>query len=86
MVKRGIVIEEFEDIMKAPSDGPPDTGAPRPPGMTSGAVDIAEKKESVPERQQAAAVPETKEASPPQAAEKAREKAEALPPSPKDGR
>ena len=46
MVKRGIVIEEYEDIMKAPPDGPPlpDTGAPRPPGQTSGTVDVAEKK------------------------------------------
>ena len=86
MVKRGIVIEEFEDIMKAPPDGPPDTGAPRPPGQTSGTVDIAEKKENAPDGQQAAAAPETKEAAPPQAAEKAREKAEALLPASKEGR
>jgi monofunctional biosynthetic peptidoglycan transglycosylase len=86
MVKRGIVIEEFEDIMKAPPDGPPDTGAPRPPGMTSGTVDIAEKKESAPGRQQAAAAPETTGAAPTQAAEKAREKAEALLPASKEGR
>jgi monofunctional glycosyltransferase len=89
MVKRGIVIEEFEDIMKAPPDGPPDTGAPRPPGMTSGTVDVAEKKESVPGGQQAAAAPdapETKETAPSQAAEKAREKAEALLPASKEGR
>ncbi len=87
MVRRGIVIEDFEDIMTAPPDGPPsDTGAPRPPGMTSGTLDVAEKKESVPDRQQAAAAPETKEATPPQAAEKAREKAEALLPASKEGR
>jgi monofunctional biosynthetic peptidoglycan transglycosylase len=48
MVRRGIVIEEYEDIMKAPPDEPlPDTGAPRPPGQTSGTVDVADKKESV---------------------------------------
>jgi monofunctional biosynthetic peptidoglycan transglycosylase len=86
MVRRGIVIEEYEDIMKAPPDGPPDTGAPRPPGMTSGTVDVAEKKESVPAGQQAAAAPETKDSAPPQALEKAREKAEALPPASKEGR
>ena len=51
MVRRGIVIEEYEDIMKAPPDGPPaDTGAPRPPGQTSGAVDMAEKKDVAPEK------------------------------------
>jgi len=51
MVKRGIVIEEYEDIMKAPPDGPlPDTGAPRPPGQTSGTVDVAEKKNGAPEK------------------------------------
>jgi len=54
--------------------------------MTSGAVDVADKKESVPDRQQAAAAPETKEAAAPQAAEKAREKAEALLPASKEGR
>jgi hypothetical protein len=57
--------------------------------MTSGTVDVAEKKESVPDSQQAAAAPETpetKEAAPPQAAEKAREKAEALLPASKEGR
>jgi hypothetical protein len=86
MVRRGIVIEEYEDIMKAPPDGPPDTGAPRPPGMTSGAVDIADRKDGAPDRQQAAAAPETKEASPPQASEKAGEKAEALLPASKEGR
>jgi hypothetical protein len=86
MVRRGIVIEEYEDIMKAPPDGPPDTGAPRPPGMTSGTVDVAEKKESVPGGQQAAAAPETKESAAPQAAEKAGEKAEALLPASKEGR
>jgi monofunctional biosynthetic peptidoglycan transglycosylase len=50
MVKRGIVIEEYEDMMKAPPDGPPaDTGAPRPPGQTSGTVDMAEKKDAAQE-------------------------------------
>jgi len=86
MVRRGIVIEEYEDIMKAPPDGPTDTGAPRPPGMTSGTVDVAEKKERVPDSQQAAAAPETREAATPQAAEKTREKAEALLPASKEGR
>jgi monofunctional biosynthetic peptidoglycan transglycosylase len=50
MVRRGIVIEEYEDIMKAPPDGPPDTGAPRPPGMTSGAVDVADKRDGAPDK------------------------------------
>ena len=51
MVKRGIVIEEYEDIMKAPPDGPPaETGAPRPPGQTSGTVDMAEKTGAAPEK------------------------------------
>ena len=50
MVRRGIVIEEYEDIMKAPPDGPPaETGAPRPPGQTSGTVDMAEKKDAAQE-------------------------------------
>lgn len=40
MVRRGIVIEEYEDIMKAPADGPPsDTDAPAPPGRGSGTED-----------------------------------------------
>ena len=87
MVRRGIVIEEFEDIMKAPPDGPPpDSGAPRPPGMTSGTVDVAEKKDGVPDRQQTAAAPDKRETTPPQSAEKAREKAEALLPATKEGR
>ncbi len=47
MVRRGIVIEEFEDIMKAPPDGPPpESGAPRPPGQTSGTVEVAEGKDA----------------------------------------
>ena len=55
MVKRGVVIEEYEDIMKAPPDGPPaETGAPRPPGQTSGTVDMAEKKDAAPEKPEAA--------------------------------
>jgi hypothetical protein len=87
MVRRGIVIEEYEDIMKAPADSPlPDTGAPRVPGQTSGTVDVADKKDGAPDRQQAAAAPETKEAPPPQAAEKAGEKAGALLPASKEGR
>jgi hypothetical protein len=49
-------------------------------------VEVAEKKESVPDGQQAAAAPETKDSAPPQAAEKAREKAEALLPASKEGR
>ena len=40
MVRRGIVIEEYEDIMRAPPDGPPsDTGSPAPPGRGSGTED-----------------------------------------------
>jgi hypothetical protein len=54
--------------------------------MTSGTVDIADKKESVPDGQHAAAAPVAKEAAAPQAAEKAREKAEALLPASKEGR
>jgi monofunctional biosynthetic peptidoglycan transglycosylase len=47
MVRRGVVIEEFEDIMKAPPDGPPqESGAPRPPGQTSGTVEVAEGKDA----------------------------------------
>ncbi|OPY06376.1 MAG: Penicillin-binding protein 2D [Syntrophaceae bacterium PtaB.Bin038] len=67
MVRRGIVIEEFEDIMKAPPDGPPaETGAPRPPGQTSGAVDTAEKKDAAPEKPEAAPAAQAKAPSLPQ--------------------
>jgi hypothetical protein len=39
MVRRGIVIEEYEDIMKAPADGPPvqTPGAAAPAGPKEGA-------------------------------------------------
>jgi monofunctional biosynthetic peptidoglycan transglycosylase len=86
MVRRGIVIEEYEDIMKAPADGPPaDSGPSKSTGVTSGSFDGVEKKDAAPDKQKSTA-PEKKEAPPSPAAEKAREKAEALPPSPKDGR
>jgi len=59
MVKRGIVIEEYEDLMKAPADGPPaETGAPRPPGQTSGMAEVADGKGEAPaERTQASTSP-----------------------------
>lgn len=74
MVKRGIVIEEYEDIMKAPPDGPPaGTGAPRPPGQTSGTVDVAEKQETAVEKPEAARTEREQPSSPP-AAEQTLEK------------
>jgi hypothetical protein len=79
MVRRGIVIEEYEDIMKAPPDGPPDTGAPKPPGMTSGAVDIAEKKGGAPDKPEGAST--DKKQSPAQSAATAEEKKTDAPPS-----
>ncbi len=49
MVKRGIVIEEYEEIMTAPSDGPPpDSGAPKLPGHTSGTAEFAERTDAPP--------------------------------------
>jgi len=78
MVRRGIVIEEYEDIMKAPADGPPaDSGALKSTGATAGSFDSVEKREGAPEK---------KEAPPSPAAEKAREKAEALLPASKAGK
>jgi monofunctional biosynthetic peptidoglycan transglycosylase len=85
MVRRGIVIEEYEDIMKTPADGPADPGALKSTGVTSGSFDGVEKKEGAPEKQKITA-PEKKETPPPPAAEKAREKAEALLPASKEGR
>ncbi len=86
MVRRGIVIEEYEDIMKAPADGPPaDPGALKSTGVTSGTFDGVEKKEGAPEKQKVTA-PEKKEAPSSPAAEKAGEKAEALLPASKEGR
>ena len=68
MVRRGIVIEEFEDIMKAPPDGPPaETGAPRPPGQTSGTVDTAGEKDAAPEKPEAAPAAQAQAPSLPQA-------------------
>jgi monofunctional biosynthetic peptidoglycan transglycosylase len=85
MVRRGIVIEEYEDIMKAPPDEPlPDTGAPRPPGQTSGAVDVAEKKDGVPEKPQGAST-EKKQTPPPPPAERAEKNAEPSPPATSKG-
>jgi len=47
MVKRGIVIEQYEDLLQAPADGPPaDPGAPRPPGQTSGTVEMSGQKDA----------------------------------------
>jgi len=77
MVKRGIVIEEYEDIMKAPPDGPPDTGAPRPPGMTSGTVDVAIKKDDAPEKKH---TPDT------HPAERVEKKVEPASPAPSQGK
>ncbi|HET6490241.1 MAG TPA: monofunctional biosynthetic peptidoglycan transglycosylase [Syntrophales bacterium] len=86
MVRRGIVIEEYEDIMKTPADGPPaDSGALKSTGVTSGSFDGVEKKEGAPEKQKIAA-PEKKETTPSPASEKAGEKASALPPESKEGR
>ena len=86
MVRRGIVIEEYEDIMKAPPDGPlPDTGAPRPPGQTSGTVDIAEKKDGVPEKPEGAS-PEMKQTPSTPPAEQAEKNVEPSPPAPSQGK
>ncbi len=86
MVRRGIVIEEYEDIMKAPADGPQaDPGALKSTGVSSGSFDGVEKKETSPEVRKSAA-PEKKEAPPPPAAEKAREKSEALLPASKESK
>jgi monofunctional biosynthetic peptidoglycan transglycosylase len=86
MVRRGIVIEEFEDIMKAPADEPPaNPGAAQPKWTSSGIPDSVEKKEGAPEKQTITA-PEKKEAPSSPAAEKAGEKAEALLPASKGGR
>jgi monofunctional biosynthetic peptidoglycan transglycosylase len=80
MVRRGIVIEEYEDIMKAPPDGPPpDSGAPRPPGMTSGTVDVAEKKDGARDKPEGAST--EKKQSPAQSAATAEEKKTDAPPS-----
>jgi len=48
MVRRGIVIEEYEDIMKAPADGPSTDAADalKSTGVTSGAFDRIEKMEA----------------------------------------
>jgi monofunctional biosynthetic peptidoglycan transglycosylase len=86
MVRRGIVIEEYEDIMKAPADGSAaDSGAFKSTGVSSGSFDGVEKKDGAPEKQQITA-PEKKDIPSSPAAEKAREKAEALPPVSKEGR
>ncbi len=86
MVRRGIVIEEYEDIMKAPADSPPaDPGDAKPKWTSSGIPDSVEKKEGTPEKQTITA-PEKKEAPSSPAAEKAGEKAEALLPASKEGR
>jgi len=86
MVKRGVVIEEYEDIMKAPPDGPPlDTGAPRPPGQTSGTVDIADKKDGVAEKPEGASAEEKRTpVSPP--AERAEAKVDQPPPAQGQGK
>jgi monofunctional biosynthetic peptidoglycan transglycosylase len=84
MVRRGIVIEEYDDIMKAPADVP-DSGALKSTGVTAGSFDSVEKKDVAADKQRSAA-PEKKEPPPPPAAEKARDKAEALPPASKEGR
>jgi len=66
MVKRGIVIEEYEDLMQAPAEGPPaDTGAPRPPGQTSGTADTAGQKDAAPGKREGGAAEETQGPSPP---------------------
>jgi len=81
MVKRGIVIEEYEDIMKTPPDGPPaDTGAPRPPGQTSGAVDMAEKKDAA--QQTADGTPSDAKQAPPSASATGEDKGPGHAPSP----
>ncbi len=86
MVKRGVVIEEYEDIMKAPPDGPPpDSGAPRPPGMTSGTVDVADKGDGAPEKQEGAST-EKKQASVSPPAERAEKSAEPSSPAPSQGK
>jgi monofunctional biosynthetic peptidoglycan transglycosylase len=78
MVRRGIVIEEYDDIMKAPADGPQaDSGALKSTGVTAGSFDSVEKREGAPEK---------KETPPSPAAEKAREKAEALLPASQEGK
>ena len=86
MVRRGIVIEEYEDIMKAPPDGsPPDTGAPRPPGQTSGTVDIADRKDGVAEKPEGTSAEEKRTpVSPP--AERAEAKVDQPPPAPGQGK
>lgn len=82
MVRRGIVVEEYEDLMQAPAEGPPaDTGAPSPPGQTSGAGNVAEGKNAA-GGEQGGAPSDTKQAFPSTAA--AREKMgsdQAAPPS-----
>jgi monofunctional biosynthetic peptidoglycan transglycosylase len=86
MVKRGIVIEEYEDIMKAPPDGPlPDTGAPRPPGQTSGTVDVAEKKDGAPEKPEGSST-EGKRGTVQPPAERAEKNTETSSPAPSPGK
>lgn len=66
MVKRGIVVEEYEDLMQAPADGPPaETGAPRPPGQTSGTADTALRKDAAPGTREGGAAEESQGPSPP---------------------
>ena len=67
-------------------DGPlPDTGAPRPPGQTSGTVDIAEKKDGVPEKPEGAS-PEKKQTPSPPPAEQAEKNVDPSPPAPSQGK
>jgi monofunctional biosynthetic peptidoglycan transglycosylase len=85
MVRRGIVIEEYEDIMKAPADEPlPDTGAPRPPGQTSGTVEVADKRDGAPEKTEGAST-ERKQSPAPPPTERAEEKADPPAPAPSQG-
>ncbi|NPV05949.1 MAG: monofunctional biosynthetic peptidoglycan transglycosylase [Syntrophaceae bacterium] len=67
MVRRGIVVEEYEDLMQSPADEPPaDTGAPRPPGQTSGAVNTAGRRDTDPEKREGSAAEERRGPSPSQ--------------------
>jgi len=72
--------------MKAPPDGPlPDTGAPRPPGQTSGTVDVAEKKDGAAEKPEGASK-EGKQGAAPPPAERAEKSAEPASPAPSPGK